>query len=93
MGKNTIVVDDSLQSGLKAFRAIHLLRKAGFEPLGVFVVVDWGQGGAEKLTARTGAPVYSVCTLPDMVSHYRVMGDIRPHEQDTILQYLSDNRY
>lgn len=88
-----VIVDDSLQSGLKAFTAIDLLRKNGVEPVAVFVLVDYGQGGAEKLTAKTGVPVHSLFTVAELVDVCCDMLEMLGSEAQLIKQYLQDNRF
>ena len=60
-GASVVVVEDVLTSGGSALRAAEAVRRAGGVVLGVLVVVDREQGGAERLV-RAGIEVVSLTT-------------------------------
>lgn len=56
-GQRVVVVEDVITSGTSALRAVHAIRDAGGDVLGVLAVVDREQGGREVIEAEKCAVV------------------------------------
>ena len=64
-GRRALVVEDTSTTGNSALTAVHAVREAGGEVVGVATVVDRATGAAEAIVAA-GAPYRSVLSLADL---------------------------
>lgn len=64
-GQRVLVVEDTSTTGESALAAVHAVRAAGGEVVGVATVVDRGTGAAEAIEAE-GLPYRSVLSLADL---------------------------
>ena len=65
-GMRVVVVEDVITTGGSALDAVRAVREEGGEVIGVFSVVDRGEGGREAILAH-GLPVTSLVTAADLL--------------------------
>jgi len=61
-----LIVEDVVTTGGSTLQAIHAVREAGHEIVGVVSVLDRLAGGAERIREAAGAPYEALATIDDV---------------------------
>ena len=69
-GARVALLEDVITTGGSTLRAAGKLRDAGYDVVGVVVLVDRMEGGREALE-RSGLPVIAICTRADLAGEER----------------------
>lgn len=90
VGKKIIIVDDLVTHAGTKLEAIKAAESLGFEVIGVALLFDREQGGAEELK-KMGYQVYSALKLSDTLDYYLEKGKITQERYNQIKDYLENS--
>ncbi len=86
-GKRLIIVDDLVTHAGTKLEAIKAAESLGYKVVGIALLFDREQGGAEDLR-KMGYPVYSALKLSDTLDYYLEKGKITQERFNQIQDYL-----
>lgn len=86
-GRNIIIIDDVVSQARSKFEAIAAAQKAGYNVVGILVLVDREQGGAREMK-RKGYTVYSVFKISSIMRYYLQSGKIKKDQYNKVVSYL-----
>lgn len=66
-GAGVLVLEDVITTGASALTAVERLRDAGLLPVGVWAMVDRGEGGAERIRSESGLLVEALYGREDLL--------------------------
>ncbi|TSC66766.1 MAG: uridine 5'-monophosphate synthase-like [Microgenomates group bacterium Gr01-1014_80] len=89
-GKRLIIVDDLVTHAGTKLEAIKAAESLDYKVVGVALLFDREQGGAEDLR-KMGYPVYSALKLSDTLDYYLEKGKISRERHQEIKDYLYNN--
>ena len=82
-----MIVDDVISAGTSVRESVELIRAAGAVPAGVMIALDRQERGQSALSATQevketfGIPVFSICTLTDVIETVTARPDLVHHLQ------------
>ena len=82
-----MIVDDVISAGTSVRESVELIRAAGAVPAGVLIALDRQERGQSALSATQevhetfGIPVFSICTLADVIATVSARADLVHHLQ------------
>jgi len=91
-GRELTLIDDVMASGRSKLWAIEQLAKEGIPVARVLVVVDRQQGG-DRILADRGYPVYSLCTITELLDYFVRAGKVEPSTARVALDYLHARQF
>ena len=89
-GTKVVVVEDLISTGGSAIDALHALREAGAEVLGIVSIFTYGmQKGLDRIAAA-GTENHSLCNLDALVEVAAEEGYIRPQDRERIIRFRNN---
>lgn len=67
-GQKVVVIEDLVSTGKSSLKAVHALRDAGAEVLGLICVFNYGFAQAEKNFAEANCSIFSLCTYETLIN-------------------------
>ncbi len=88
-GRTALLIDDLIIQGSDKLEAIAALKTAGLTVKDVLVMIDWEQGGVEKL-AEQGCHLHAVLQLTKVLEALMESTRITPAQHAAVLAYLRE---
>ena len=87
-GKNVLLLEDHISTGLSCLDAIRGLRDEGATVTQVMSITNFGIPETVKLFAEDGLTTFEVIAFNKVVNKAREMGNITPEEEKLVLEWL-----
>lgn len=87
-GKNVLLLEDHISTGLSCLDAIRGLRDEGATVTQVMSITNFGIPETVKLFAEDGLTTFEVIAFNKVVNKAREMGNIMPEEEKLVLEWL-----
>uniref|UniRef100_UPI00358EF149 uridine 5'-monophosphate synthase isoform X2 n=1 Tax=Myxine glutinosa TaxID=7769 RepID=UPI00358EF149 len=91
-GQTCLIVEDVVTFGSSILETVSVLQQEGLKVTDAVVLLDRAQGGAERL-ASCGIRLWSVSTLPQILSSLRSRGRLDEDTVCKVLDFLAANQY
>jgi len=64
-GKNVVLLEDVITTGMSSMNALAALKSAGYNPVAVIAIIDRLEGGSDDIRKQYGIPVNTIYTIED----------------------------
>jgi orotate phosphoribosyltransferase len=89
-GKTVVVVEDLVSTGGSSLRAIHALRNAGLNVLGMVAIFTYGFSVAENNFRNEGVQLHTLTDYHTLIDSGVKSGYIKPEYLDTLKKWRDD---
>jgi orotate phosphoribosyltransferase len=86
-GEKVVVVEDLVSTGKSSLQAVHTLRDAGCEVLGMVSIFTYGFETASNAFSQAGCPYFSLCDYNQLLSVALSKGIVKSEQLEVLNQW------